>query len=83
MDTPNFQKQSGEDRLGASGAPLPGDSAENKQVPVIFREGVYNVEFPTPPAEHSTPNSWYPSSWTFGSDEDDLDVIGGAYLWFI
>lgn len=41
VGTPNFQKQDKVDRLGRDGKPLVGDSKENKQVPVIFKEGVY------------------------------------------
>jgi mannose-6-phosphate isomerase-like protein (cupin superfamily) len=41
IGTPNFQKQDRDDRLGRDGKPLVGDSKENKQVPVIFRDGVY------------------------------------------
>ena len=41
IGTPNFQKQGEEDRLGADGKPLAGDSKENRQVPTIFKEGEY------------------------------------------
>ena len=41
VGTPNFQKQDADDRRGRDSKPLPGDSKENKQVPVIFRDGVY------------------------------------------
>ena len=44
-----------------------------------FREGVYNVEFPNPPADHDTPNGWYPNSWTFESEEGNT-VLGGAFF---
>ena len=41
IGTPNFQKQGSDDRIGRSGAPLLGDSKENKQVPVIFQDNLY------------------------------------------
>ena len=41
VGTPNYQKQDGEDRLGRDGKSLPGDSRENKQVPTVFRPGIY------------------------------------------
>jgi mannose-6-phosphate isomerase-like protein (cupin superfamily) len=41
VGTPNFQKQDKTDRLGSDGKPLVGDSKENKQVPVIFKEGAF------------------------------------------
>lgn len=41
VGTPNFQKQTADDRLGKDGKPLVGDSKENKTVPVVFRDGVY------------------------------------------
>ncbi len=41
VGTPNFQKQDKIDRLGRDGKPLVGDSKENKQVPVIFKDGVF------------------------------------------
>lgn len=44
-----------------------------------LRDGVYNIEFPNPPAIHDTPGGWYPRSWTFESAEDST-VLGGAYF---
>ena len=44
-----------------------------------FREGVYNVEFPTPPAGHDTPSGWYPNSLAFEPKENDT-ALGGAYF---
>lgn len=41
VGTPNFQKQARDDRVGRAGKPQVGDSAENKQVPAIFRDGVF------------------------------------------
>ena len=41
IGTPNFQKQGKDDRIGQNGLPLAGDSSENRQVPTVFREGVY------------------------------------------
>ena len=41
VGTPNFQKQDKDDRLGQAGRPLVGDSKENKQVPVIFKDGIF------------------------------------------
>lgn len=41
VGTPNFQKQARDDRVGREGKPQVGDSAENKQVPVVFRDGVF------------------------------------------
>lgn len=41
VGTPNFQKQARDDRIGREGKPQVGDSAENKQVPVVFRDGVF------------------------------------------
>ena len=41
VGTPNFQKQDKDDRLGQDGRPLVGDSKENKQVPVIFKDGIF------------------------------------------
>lgn len=41
IGTPNFQKQSKDDRLGADGKPLVGDPKENRTVPVVFREDVF------------------------------------------
>jgi hypothetical protein len=41
VGTPNFQKQDKADRLGHDGKPLVGDSKENKQVPVVFKEGAF------------------------------------------
>ena len=41
VGTPNFQKQDKDDRLGQDGQSLVGDSKENKQVPVIFKDGIF------------------------------------------
>lgn len=41
IGTPNFQKQAADDRLGADGKPMHGDSQENKTVPVVFKDGVF------------------------------------------
>ncbi len=41
VGTPNFQKQGEHDRLGEDGQPLVGYSAENRELPVIFKEGVF------------------------------------------
>lgn len=41
IGTPNFQKQDREDRIGCDGKPLPGDSKENRQIPVVFKDNVY------------------------------------------
>ena len=41
IGTPNYQKQGKQDRIGVDGNPLAGDSKENRQVPTIFKDGVY------------------------------------------
>lgn len=41
VGTPNFQKQSKDDRMGLNGKPLVGDSKENRTVPVVFKDGVF------------------------------------------
>jgi mannose-6-phosphate isomerase-like protein (cupin superfamily) len=41
VGTPNFQKQGEHDRLGADGKPLVGYSPENRELPVIFKNGVF------------------------------------------
>ncbi len=41
IGTPNYQKQGPEDRIGIDGKPLAGDSKENRQVPTLFKPGVY------------------------------------------
>jgi len=45
-----------------------------------FRPGVYNVEFPTPPGDHSDPNSWYHGSWSFADGEIPPSVVAGEYF---
>lgn len=39
--TPEVADESLPDRLNIRGEPLPGDSKENKKVPVVFKEGAY------------------------------------------
>jgi len=49
-----------------------------------YQPGTLNIEFPVPPAEHATPNTWYlaswnPSAWP-GSDFYNGGVYGGFYM---
>ena len=44
-----------------------------------FRSGVLNVQFPAPPADHSTPNSWYWPSWTMGSSYNASTFNNGVF----
>lgn len=41
IGTPNFQKQARNDRVDADGKAMIGDSAANKTVPLVFKEGVF------------------------------------------
>jgi hypothetical protein len=49
-----------------------------------FYSGVLNIEFPTPPAAHATPNQWYFPSWNMALTNAFADfnhgVFGGAYF---
>jgi len=45
-----------------------------------FRSGVYNVEFPVPPANHNHPNNWYHGSWPFSDDAVPSGVVAGEYF---
>jgi hypothetical protein len=49
-----------------------------------FRAGTLNVEFPVPPADHGTPNSWYFPSWSPGTPYQpaafNRGVFGGAFF---
>ena len=49
-----------------------------------YQPGVLNIEFPVPPAEHATPNTWYLASWnpTAWPDNDFYNggVYGGFYM---
>lgn len=47
VGTPDRSKQSEPSRVNRHGAPMEGDSRENKKVPVVFREGAF---FGPPPA---------------------------------
>ena len=40
VGTPNFQGQAKDDRIGADGKPLVGDTKANRTVPVVFKDGV-------------------------------------------
>ncbi len=41
IGTPNFQGQAKDDRTGADGKPLIGDTKANRSVPIVFRDGGY------------------------------------------
>ncbi len=49
-----------------------------------FRSGTLNLQFPAPPADHGTPNSWYWPSWTMGAAYNassfNSGVFGGAFF---
>ena len=44
-----------------------------------FRPGTLNAEFPTPPADHGTPNSWYFGSWTPGTPYQAANFNDGLF----
>jgi len=44
-----------------------------------FRPGILNVEFPVPPADHSTPNTWYFPSWTLGAPYRATNFNNGVF----
>lgn len=49
-----------------------------------FRPGTLNIEFPVPPADHSTPNNWYFPSWNMNPTNRltnfNQGIFGGAFF---
>ncbi len=49
-----------------------------------FRSQTFNVEFPVPPAIHSTPNTWYFGSWSpsviYSPDKFNNGIYSGAFF---
>ena len=41
IGTPNYQKQGPQDRVGADGKPLAGDSKANRQVPTVYKSEAF------------------------------------------